>query len=456
MRLKEKLKNLKNRLTDRHMYSIIVGLIVVAVCIFAYQAKVAADYKTQLHAQYDRAFGDLVQSVSNIETNLAKGAVVTEPKTLMRLSSDIYAEARSAAAELGQLPLSDVVIENTAKYLSQVGDFTSMLSLRYLDSPTISAEERNTMLDLGRYAVTLRDSLYDMQEKLYSGAYQYQSPSHFGDGVAMASGMEQIEEQFRDYPSLIYDGPFSDHMQTKESSLLQNAPELSREEAEKRIPELVSAEREGAVSYDGECGGRVPTYMFSVTPDENDDTRRITLQITKKGGMLLDMLDNRAPNETRISIEDAIKHAADYLQTHGIQNMKDSYYEVKSNIATINFAFSDGDVLCYPDLIKVKIFMDTGEIAGLEASGYIMNHAERTLPSTALSEEDALLRISPVLQVESTRLCVIPTDSGGEIFCREIKGTANDKTFLVYLNAQTGHEEDVLLLLYTEGGMLTI
>ena len=276
--MKEKLNNLKNRLTDRHLYSLLVGLIVIMVTVFAYQAKVAADYKTQLHAQYNRALGDLVESVSNIETNLAKGAVVSEPKTLMRLSTDIYAEARSAAAELGQLPLSDIVIENTAKYLSQVGDFTSALSFRYLDSPTISKEERETMLNLGQYAVTLRDSLNEVQEKLYCGDYMYKNPSHFGGGAAMASGMEEIEEQFQDYPSLIYDGPFSDHMQTKESPLLQNAPEIPREEAEKRVPELVSVERQGAVQFDGECGGRVPTYMFSVKPDEKDDDRRITLQ----------------------------------------------------------------------------------------------------------------------------------------------------------------------------------
>ena len=170
----------------------------------------------------------------------------------------------------------------------------------------------------------------------------------------------------------------------------------------------------------------------------------------------MEMLDNRAPIESRISIEDAIGHAAKYLETHGIQNMKDSYYEVRSNIATINFAYMDGDVICYPDLIKVKIFMDTGEIAGFEAGGYIMNHTDRALSSSILSEEEIFARVSPALSVESTRLCVIPTDSGGEIFCREIKGTANEKTFLVYLNAETGHEEDVLLLLQTEGGMLTI
>lgn len=456
MWLKEKCKDFKNRLTDRHMYSVIVGLIVIGVIVFSYQAKVSADYKNRLHAQYSRALNDLVEEVSNIETSLSKGAVVTDPKTFVRLSNEIYAKAASASAGIGQLPLSDTTVDNTAKFLSQVGDFTASLSLRYMDTKEIKSEERNTMVELARYAVVLRDSLYDVQEKIYSGAYQYENPSHFGGGVSMASGMEKTEEQFRDYPSLLYDGPFSDHVQTKESPMLQNLPEISMEEAMEKVENFVATERMGEIQYDGICGGHVPTYMFSVQPDENDKDRTVTLEITQKGGMLLNMLDNRFPMEPKIEIEDAKNRARAYLEKLGILNMTDSYHEQNAGIITINFAYTDGDIICYPDLVKVKIFMDTGEVAGLEASGYIMNHTDRTFPTTRFSEEQAYGNLSSVVSVENSRFCVIPTNSGGEIFCREFKCTVDDKTFLIYQNAETGREEDVLMLLYTEGGMLTI
>ncbi|MDD6308626.1 MAG: germination protein YpeB [Clostridia bacterium] len=456
MRIKEKLKDFKNRLIDRHMYSVIVGLIIIFVAVFAYEAKMSADYKNQLNMQYSRAFNELVQHVSTIETNLAKGVVITDPKTMIRLSNDTYAKAASASSNLGQLPLSDVLIENTAKFLSQVGDFTYTLSLRYMDNPLVTDEEQNTMLSLSRYAVTLKDSLYELQGKVSSGEYQFKNPSKFGGAVALASGMEQIEKNFKDYPSLIYDGPFSDHVQTKESSLLSMQGEISFEEAQSRVPSIVSEERNGEIKYEGECGGRLPTYMFSVTPKNAQKNRRITLQLTKKGGMLLQMLDNRSVYEQKIEIDEAKAKASEYLSQHGIFNMQNSYFEIKNNIVTINYAYKADNVIYYPDLIKVKVALDSGEILGFEASGYIMNHTERQLPQTTLSNEEAAKKLSRVVNVENSQLCMIPTNAASEVYCWEFKCHVDEKTFLIYLNAETGREENVLMLLQTEGGMLTI
>ncbi len=454
MHFRDKFRDFKNRLTDRHMYSIIVGLIVAGVALFSYQAKVSADYKTRLDAQYTRAFDDLTEYVSTIETSLFKCAAVTEPKSVVRLANDIYAKAASASTCLGQLPLSDTNLENTAKFLSQVGDFTYMLALSYMDTPVVTPQQRQTMLDLSRYAVTLESGLYDMQQRLYSGATSFGTPSG-SHGDALAGDMEQLEAQFQDYPSLIYDGPFSDHVQDKEPLFLQNATDISMEDARARLSTFLDPSFLSDVSYDGEVGGRLPTYMFTARP-EGQDGRAITVQITKKGGMLLQILDNRSVPTQNIEMDAAKNYANRYLESVGISSMRDSYFEIKDNIATINFAYAAQDVLYYPDLVKVRVAMDTGEILGMEAGGYIANHAGRTFPAPKISAEDAQKRLSPTLLVESVQLAVIPRDTQDEAFCWEFKCKMGDHTFLIYLSTETGAEEDVLMLLETDGGMLTI
>ena len=60
------------------------------------------------------------------------------------------------------------------------------------------------------------------------------------------------------------------------------------------------------------------------------------------------------------------------------------------------------------------------------------------------------------MKLESTRLAVIPTDSYSEVLTYEFKGKIEDNTFLIYINAKTGKEENILILLETEGGLLTI
>lgn len=42
--------------------------------------------------------------------------------------------------------------------------------------------------------------------------------------------------------------------------------------------------------------------------------------------------------------------------------MVESYHLTENNIMTINFAYQDGGALCYPDLVKVGVALDNGEI----------------------------------------------------------------------------------------------
>ncbi len=452
MRFREKFRDFKERLADRHMLSVVIALIVISATVVSYEAKVLADYKTRLDSQYARAFDDLSEYVSTIETSLYKCAAVTDQKSVVRLATDIYAKAAAASTCLGQLPLQNANLETTAKFLSQVGDFTNALALGYMDTPVIGEEARRSMLSLSKYAGTLSAGLYDMQQKLYSGALHIGTPyGQKEDGVV--SSMEKLESQFQDYPSLIYDGPFSDHLEDREPQLLRNVTDISAESARARLSEFADASLLSDVRFDGEGGGRIPSYMFTA---HGEGGRTVTFRLAKRGGMLLDMLDSRPVKEQKIDIEEAKRLAKEYLDKIGIHSMRDSYFEIRENVATINFAFFENEILYYPDLVKVRIGMDTGEVLGMEAGGYTANHAARALPAPKITAENAQKRLSPALSVEGVQRVVIPLQTQGEAYCYEFKCKMEAHTFLVYINAVTGAEEDVLMLLETEGGMLTI
>ena len=62
-----------------------------------------------------------------------------------------------------------------------------------------------------------------------------------------------------------------------------------------------------------------------------------------------------------------------------------------------------------------------------------------------------------MLSVVGSSLAVIPSDSVEEKLCREFKCQSSDgKTVLVYVNCQTGDEEDILILRELEGSVLTV
>lgn len=135
--------------------------------------------------------------------------------------------------------------------------------------------------------------------------------------------------------------------------------------------------------------------------------------------------------------------------------MKSTYYLVQGGIATINYAFTQDEVIIYPDLIKVKVALDNGEIIGLETTGYLNNHVERTIEEISISEDEARNVLNKNLVITSSNLSIIPTKYKTEILCYEFKGKVGDINFLAYINCKTGEEENVLIIINIQNGILT-
>ena len=60
------------------------------------------------------------------------------------------------------------------------------------------------------------------------------------------------------------------------------------------------------------------------------------------------------------------------------------------------------------------------------------------------------------LEITSEGMAIIPTEWKTEILCYEFKGKIDNTDFLVYINAETGKEEDILIIINTPNGILTI
>ena len=113
-------------------------------------------------------------------------------------------------------------------------------------------------------------------------------------------------------------------------------------------------------------------------------------------------------------------------------------------------------LIVYPDLIKVRIALDNGEVLGIEATGYLNSHTERTYTEPKISIEQARSTLNEKIEILSENMAIIPTEWKTEIPCYEFKGKVDEKEFLVYINVETGKEEDILVILETPGGTLTI
>ena len=125
-------------------------------------------------------------------------------------------------------------------------------------------------------------------------------------------------------------------------------------------------------------------------------------------------------------------------------------------MAIINYAGTQDGIILYPDLIKVKVALDTGEICSVESQGYIFNHEKRENVTPKISMEEAKSSLNKNIEVMSEGLAIIPTDSKDEVLTYEFKGMVGNREFLIYINAETAQEEKVLMIRETPGGILTM
>ena len=193
-------------------------------------------------------------------------------------------------------------------------------------------------------------------------------------------------------------------------------------------------------------------YVFS-----RGDSR---IQVTRLGGEIAYFKKSADVPEEKLSYEEALQAAAALLREAGISSFQESYYVKNDNQCTINFSYLSEEglgVVCYPDLIKVTVELGEGAMLEYDATGYLMNHHSRELVAPALDAETAKKNVSPLLTVESSALALIPTPGLSEVLCWEFLCKDRDGgEALVYINAESGLEEQLYLLQKDEHGVLTI
>jgi spore germination protein len=462
-RFREKFLDFKKRLSKGKMYSITILLVGLIGGFGAYQHQRANGYRHQLETNYNRAFFDMIGYVQNVDTLLSKSLITTTPQKTSHTLQEAWRQSNLAQENLGLLPVSQTLMANTSKFLTQVGDMSYSLSNQIQNGRPLSNDQYDTLEVLQRYSTDLKNSLFNLQDEISLGRINWGELREKGAfTLAKASSnlpnnqFENIDKGFKEYPTLIYDGPFSDHM-TASSPLGLTGNNISASQAKTKVLKFIGEEKVSELEYLGKDeNNTMESFNFRVKLQDSPDNSLLNIAITEKGGHPLWMIYHRPTNRQKITVQTAKREAKSFLESRGFHNMVDTYFLKEDGFATINYAYTQNDVIMYPDLIKVKVALDNGEIVGFESKGYLSAHHERNIPEVKISMEEARKKINPRMEILDSGFAFIPTEFKTEVFVYEFTGKMNEQNFIVYINAQTGIEEDILILLETPNGILTM
>ena len=439
---------------------IIIGILIISV-IAAYGIKKQKDYIQVSENAYNMAFYEVVDYVQNVENYLAKSLISTTPEHGAQILTHVWREADLAQSYLSQLPVQSNELENTERFLNQVSDYSYALSRKNIYNESLTQDDLDNLKKLHDYSVELKNTLNQLSTDINNGRIKWGELSKKSNNVfakevsnISADSFNNIEENFHEYAGLIYDGAFSEHIVTAEKRGL-TGDDITEDVAEQKALNLIGNQDIKELKRNGLSENTdVPTYNFTITKNQGDQIYNVA--ISKKGGHVVYSNTNRAVNSSAITEDEAKQKGKEFLDKNGFKDMESTYYTKQDGIITINYAYKADNIIVYPDLIKVKMALDNGEILGIENTGYLNSHGERKFDSVKVSKEEAKKSLNKNITIENERLAVIPTEYKTEKLCWEFKGKIDGSDFLVYINAENGREEDILMIIDSENGVLTM
>ena len=429
--------------------AIVVLVVVSGVLAVGYISSTTAsvNYATQLENNYQRSMYELMSDINSIENNLSKAIVSTGTETRQKLFNNNYKDCTQASEDLSRLPLAHSSVNQTTNFINQMGGFSYYAENKLKNGQTLSEDDEASLTKLYDSCTYIQTILNDFSAT-YAGRYNVlaSTKNYDDDNNSFNSMFGNMQSENANFPTLIYDGPFSASQIKKEiKGLSQNT--VTQEQAMEKVKTLY--ENAENLTFESETTGLFETYNFSLKVGE----RTVFVQVAKRDGFVLTISSYASSDKDEISLTDCEKKAEEFAQKLGL-DLKAVWSTKVTGMAYINLTPIVNGVVIYPDMIKVKVSCKTGEVLGYEAQSYAYNHVERENQTASISESNARSKVNKSLNIESQRLTLIPVQYGNETLCYEYTCTLNNSTYYVYINAKTGEEQQILKVIQTTNGDL--
>ncbi|MBR0136151.1 MAG: germination protein YpeB [Clostridia bacterium] len=388
---------------------------------------------------------ELSDCVSEMSVSLSKLEVTSSTEGQVLALEDIVRESAEAAQLVSQLPKSHVEVMELSNFLTRAGDYARTLSRGLLSGEELKEDDRAQLKELLASCEKLSADIANRiaNGEMPIGTEEFDYYDYAPEGEADAEGSSEDDPSEPEYPTLIYDGPFSESTEKLEP-LGVTGGEATLAEAAKKANSIAGCE----LQYDGKSEGRIPTYDFSGGGAD--------ISLTVRGLHLIRFISAPSGSKTgipsRAEYEKLVRSGKAFLEENGYHGMTPTYAQYYNGAAVISFAWKSGEVTVYNDLVKVWIDRDNLKPSGIDARNYLFSHHERDIPIPAITRDEAAKSVSQNIEVRSARLALIPLSPQKEALCYEFSGTYGGSEYLVYVNAQTGREEQIFKIISDENG----
>ena len=434
--------------------SVVVLLIALGATLIAFCQLKKTDKESNktLESVYSSSYYSMVDSVNNLQVSADKFETVTTSSAQRDLLRDMEQDCAYVVAGLSVLPIDAENSSSAIKFFNQVSGMCEAY-IKTIDKGESLSSEQLLLVDKAEYALSIiKSKLNTHNDMVRKGDYEFISAGVFDDeGVTQfSSSIGDLTANEVDYPTMIFDGPFSESLESKVIKGLAEE-DVTMEQAQDYLVNTVYEGQDVKIEYINETVGDFVTYDFKITKSDVE----YVAQVTKRQGLLLTLFGYAENGESSIDSAKAQDLALAFAERVGFGKLTTTWLEVKNNVAYINLAPTQDGVVLYPDLVKVKVDMFSEEIIGFEAKNYAFNHIERDF-TTSITLQDAEQKLGFDYIVLNTRKAIIALENDVEVAVYEFACERIGGLYYYYIDANTGDLVQILKVVDSNGTPLLI
>jgi len=413
----------------------VVSLVIILTCVLIayYQIYTSSKQNSNiLEGVYASSYYSMVDNMNNLAVDVSKYSNLSTNQAKVATMTDIKGDCNYILAGLSILPIDEENVISATKFFNQISGLCDAYTAQINRGENLTQEQELVFDEIGLVLGEIKAKFNLQTESMVDGNFNFIDASIFNDeGVnELSVGMGNLTNSAIDYPAMIFDGPFSTSLETKDIKGLSES-EVSEEQAYNYLKETVYNNREDVdILFDKTTNGDIDTYDFNVEVDN----KRFYAQVSKRDGLLITLSGFAEGGDAILGKEEAISVAENFANRIGFENMKAVWTEINQQVAYINLAPVENGVIMYPDLVKVKIDLTAKEIIGFEALNYAYNHIDRDFEFN-LSENDVESLLGFDYNVIKTSKAIIRLDGGKEIAVYEFITEKIDGVYFYYLDA---------------------
>ncbi|MFD2045882.1 germination protein YpeB [Ornithinibacillus salinisoli] len=420
---------------------------VVGTAVWGYQEHQEKNaILVQAENTYQRSFHDLSYHVDLLHDKIGTALAMNSKERLSPQFVEIWRLTSEALSDVGQLPLTLMPFNKTEEFLSNIGDFTYRTAVRDLENEPLSEDEAETLNQLYNQSAEIKDELRQVQHEVIENNLRWMdvelalaTQDEKADNTII-DGFETVEKKIEGYTESNMNTALIGTSSNEHKFQNLQGDEISQSKAIDISKELfnVKSEDKIRVTESGD-GADIPLYSVSY----RDGDKNAYMDMSQKGGHPLSLLVDRPINEKELSLNEGQQIAEKYVKDHDFDNMEIFETTEYNNSGLYSFLYSQDGVRVYSDAIEVKVGLDNGDILGVTARNYFMNHKDREIPEPDISAEEAKEMVNPSVDIQEEFLAVIDNDLGEEVLVYEFLGVLENDTYRIFINAMDGTEEKV-------------